>query len=164
LTANFPNQPQVTRVKSILLFTAILSMISAEIMGQTTLTDEQKKVHFTITEAFQGLADSDLAKLKQHCTPDIVILEQGVVWNMDTIESRIVTRNKDNYKRINALEFTGTTITGNMAYTYFNNRADITSNGQSTTVKWLESAILIKEGDEWKIKLLHSTLLERIKK
>jgi hypothetical protein len=30
-------------------------------------------------------------------------------------------------------------------------------NGQKIEYYWLESAVLIKEGNEWKVKMLHST-------
>lgn len=54
-----------------------------------------------------------------------------------------------------------TKISGKIAWTTYYNQADVTRNGTAYVVKWLETAILTKEDGQWKIKTLHSTLVNR---
>ncbi len=44
-----------------------------------------------------------------------------------------------------------------LAWTIYHNKADITINGNFQSVKWVETVILKKRNEHWKIKLLHST-------
>ena len=46
---------------------------------------------------------------------------------------------------------------GDMAWVSYHNTADLSVQTKKMKVQWLESAVLIKEGQHWKIRLLHST-------
>ena len=47
-----------------------------------------------------------------------------------------------------------------MAWVSYWNKEEIRREGQLRTVVWLESAVMVRENDRWKIQLLHSTRLE----
>ena len=47
-----------------------------------------------------------------------------------------------------------------MAWVSYWNKAEIRREDQLRTVVWLESAVMVRENDRWKIQLLHSTRLE----
>jgi hypothetical protein len=151
-------------MKKIFLIISLTTATAFAVKSQNKLTTDQQQVQKTITEMFRGIAESDQEQVRHNCTTDIKILENGVVWNIDSLVSKINERKSLSYTRINTLDFIETTINRNVAWAFYNNQADVTLNGQSGTIKWLESALLIKDGKEWKIKLLHSTLVERIKK
>jgi ketosteroid isomerase-like protein len=110
---------------------------------------------------FQALADRNLTNLKNNCTSDILILENGSVWNLDTLMQKVSQNTAPDFKRNNSFEFLDTKISGKIAWATYNNQAEITRNGKTGIIKWLETAILSKEDGQWKIKTLHSTLLKR---
>jgi len=110
---------------------------------------------------FQALADRNLAKLKLNCTADILIIETGEVWNLDTLVQAVSQNTAADFKRINSFEFINTKVSGKTGWTTYYNQAEVTRNGKHRPVKWIETAILVKEDGQWKIKTLHSTLLKR---
>lgn len=166
LTLSFRNSNEQIKLlmKKTFLIIYMINAFAFSAKSQNTLTTEQQQVQKAIIEMFQGFADLNPEKIRGNCTADIMVLENGVVWNLDTLVLKVNERKSQNFKRINKLDFKETKVEGNIAWTIYNNEADITLNGQSVLIKWLESAVLIKEGNEWKIRLLHSTLVERIKK
>jgi ketosteroid isomerase-like protein len=145
-----------------LSFTAIF-LYTLTLFGnaQEKLIEKQHLVQKTVIEMFQSLADRDLNTLKNNCTSDILILESGAIWNIDSLVQKVNQNSGADFKRINTLEFIETNISGNIAWTTYNNNAEITRNGKTIVIKWLETAIVIKTKGSWKIKNLHSTLLSR---
>jgi len=89
-------------------------------------------------------------------------LENGAVWNNDTLMKKINwSKNKyESFKRVNRIEFIRTEIRGNTAWTCFYNEADFRMDSTTRFVRWLESAVLIKQRNEWKIQQFHSTVLK----
>ncbi|MCW3080158.1 nuclear transport factor 2 family protein [Segetibacter sp.] len=121
---------------------------------------EQKKVNETITALFDGIAELDFLKIKKNATRDLIVLENGAIWNTDTLTSRLEPLKKMSFKRTNTLNFINTEVKGNAAWVYYNNTAEMTINGKQRTAHWLESAVLVKEDKDWKVKLLHSTAVQ----
>lgn len=144
----------------------IISLVSAYSLRaqikQVKLTEKQA-VQKVIVDVFQALSDRDTGQLKSNCTSSFLLLENGLVWNLDSLSQRIV-QNKavSDFKRINTIDFIATKVRNNTAWTTYNNQAEVTKNGQHTLIRWLETAVLLKEGKAWKIEVLHSTLIKRI--
>lgn len=151
-------------MKKILLTS--LFFIAVIVCGKTqeNATSTEQKVKQTVADMFQALADQDIEKIKTYCTTDIMIVEDGAIWNIDTLIQKISQNKSADFKRINTFDFIDTQVKDNIAWTTYNNHADITANGSGFMIKWIETAILIKESKEWKIRVLHVTLKERIKK
>jgi ketosteroid isomerase-like protein len=120
---------------------------------------EAAKIHNVIRTVFDGLAERDVRKIFDNCTEDIVILEHGELWNTDSITVNLDRIKNLDFKRNNFLEFIKTEVNGNTGWVYYNNRAEITVNGRLQKIAWLESAVLVKKGEAWKLKLLHSTVV-----
>lgn len=120
-------------------------------------------VQQVVRDMFEALAVLDVEKTKSLCTADVMILESGQVWNFDSLALRISTRKAKSadFKRVNQLDFIETKMVGNAAWVSYFNKADISFGGKTTHVKWLETVVLRKEKEVWKIALLHSTELER---
>jgi hypothetical protein len=146
-----------------LLCVAVISLISVfYLRAQVKLTENQQLVQKVIIDTFQALSDRDTDKLKSNCTPDLLLLENGIVWNLDSLTQKN-NQNKaiTEFKRINKIGFIETKVWNNIAWTTYNNQAEVSKNGQHSLIKWLETAVLIKEGKIWKIEVLHSTLIKR---
>jgi len=146
-------------MKQILLSIFLLFSLTT-ISAQTK--SEKENVELTVKSAFDALAELNLETMKSSCTPDLLILENGIVWNMDTIAMKIsALKTIPDFKRTNKFDFFDTQIRGNTAWTCYHNEATGVSKGKSFEIKWLESAILIKEKGSWKISMIHSSLISR---
>jgi hypothetical protein len=119
-----------------------------------------QKPEDAIRQVFQALSDGSIDKMEQVVTPDVKILEHGVVWTIDTIRHYLSKKRPEDFKRVNTFDFFQTEVSDNMAFVSYHNRADIHANNKDRTVKWLESAVLVKDKNVWKVKMLHSTRLD----
>ena len=108
---------------------------------------------------FQGLSERNLDKMRSCTTRDFTILEHGVIWNIDTLGAFAAKPLPAGFKRINTFDFFQADVRKDMAFVSYRNKAEISTPGQLRTVQWLESAVFIKEGKSWKLKMLHSTRL-----
>ncbi len=144
-----------------LFLTTLLLLTTLHLHAQETFSNEKQSAQKAVTDFFQSLADRDPEKLKLYCTPDVLILESGSVWNLDTLVQKISKITAPNFKRVNSIEFLDTNITSEVAWISFYNMAEITLNEKQISVKWLETAILVKEKGQWKLRTLHSTTLKR---
>jgi ketosteroid isomerase-like protein len=140
---------RLTLILAVLMFPALAFSQNAE----------QNKVKNTIKGMFDGLSNLSIEQVKKNSTEDLMIIENGEVWNMDTL-STIINALKDfNPVRVNSFEFLKTEIQGQTAWVAYWNNATVTTNVQKIEYKWLESAVLVKQGNDWKVKMLHSTRL-----
>lgn len=141
-----------------LLLSTFIFLIS--LYPQATKT-EQESVNQVLIKFFDGISALDLKLMQQCVTNDFLLLEGGDVWNMDTIAVYLKRYETGSFSRINALHFIRTEVNGNIAWVAYNNAAEIINKEEKRSAKWLESAVLIRAGNEWKIQLLHSTPLNR---
>ncbi len=142
-----------------LLFIAF--SISSMLIAQQPLTANHQEVQQTVIKMFDALSNRDSVSLKLYCAGDITLYEYGQIWNMDTLINKAIRLNTaTDFKRINTIDFINTTISNEVAWATYYNQADIIRNGKQTAVKWLETVVLEKEENKWKIKLLHSTLIK----
>lgn len=128
---------------------------------------ETEKVKAVIQDSFdQVLANFEINKISDFYTEDFLLLESGHIWNTDSI-IRILSSAKSKlrkYKRTNNFEFLSVKIFENRAWLAFHNTATIISPNQERKYRrWLESAVLVKEEGRWKIELLHSSDLDKLK-
>ena len=154
------NLKLITLKKIIILILAIYT--STLLQAQQQLTKDQQAVHKTVINFFEALSNRDSVSLKDHCTADILLFETGSTWNADTLILKAITLNTaTDFKRINTFDFINTTVTDNTAWVTYNLHSEITRNGKQSTMQWMETVIVIKEKQKWKIKVLHSTLTKR---
>lgn len=139
------------------LCTVIAALAISALPAQDRPATERQAVQQTVINFFDALAKRDTVALRFYCVPEILLFENGGVWNLDTLVQGIRQNQATDFKRINSIEFIHTEIKKDIAWTTYNNQADITRNGKQRTVKWVETVILLKEKKNWKIKLLHST-------
>ena len=93
---------------------------------------------------------------------DVTFYEYGKTWSVDTLIRLAITKNKAaDFKRVNKLDFINTTVSENAAWTTYNLHSEITRNGKTESVHWLETVILVRHEKKWKISVLHSSLVKR---
>lgn len=140
----------------------VLSGILLTTNGQEKASPAQQTVQSVIRGVFEAISAMDMESVQSYCKPDIKILESGKIWNLDSLALRVNgAKASANLKRVNNIDFLDTRVNGNVAWTYYNNEAIFTSGEKTFSIKWLESAVLVREKGEWKISFLHSTTLER---
>lgn len=142
------------------LSTFYLFAITLTATAQEKPTPEQMKVQQVIQQIFESFSDGSIEKMERSVTADVNILEDGEVWTLDTIRLFFQKPRPADFKRINNFEFLKTEVHETMAFVSYYNTAAIHSNNRNVTVKWLESAVLVKEGEAWKIRMLHSTRIQ----
>ena len=141
---------------TVLLF--LLFLISTTLFAQKQT--EQQQVQQVLRLVFEAFSEGSVAKMEQALTADVKILETGEVWTLDTVRSYFARPRPADYKRLNTLDFFQTEVEGKMAFVSYHNTAAIHANGKDRMVKWLESAVLVKQGKSWRVKMLHSTRLQ----
>jgi len=154
------NLKLITLKKIIILILAIY--ISTLLHAQQQLTKDQQEVNQTVINFFEAISNRNSADLKDNCTVDILLFENGSIWNADTLILKAITLNTaTDFKRINTFDFINTTVADNTAWVTYNLHSEITRNGKQSTVQWMETVIVIKVKQKWKIRVLHSTLIRR---
>jgi ketosteroid isomerase-like protein len=145
-----------------IIFLIISISISTQLRAQKVFTSEQKEVQQTVINLFEALSSRDSISLKKYCAADITLFEYGNSWNVDTLILKAITLNTAiDFKRINAIDFISTEVNGNTAWANYHLHSEITRNGKQSDVRWIETVVAVKEDKKWKIKVLHSTLLQR---
>lgn len=120
---------------------------------------DDKVVNQVIIKFFDGLSEPSEQKLEETTTKDFVLLEHGEVWNIDSLTRYFDGIRKAKTVRVNEFKFIKNQQQCNTAWVSYHNKATLTTNSKTRVVEWLESAVLVKKGGEWKISLLHSTRL-----
>jgi hypothetical protein len=118
-------------------------------------------VQQVVIKLFDGIAGIDSSEIVTQVTKDFLLLEDGQIWNTDSLIKVLKPMKTQDFKRTNEFRFVSQQIVGNMTWLVYYNTAHISFNGQKRDVNWLESAVLVKEDDIWKVKLLHSTMLRK---
>ena len=130
--------------------------------AQEPSTENKQAVQRTIINAFDALSKKDSLMVKEYCATDILLFENGATWNLDTLIKKAITLNTaPDFKRVNSFEFINTTVNKNTAWVTYNLSSEVTRDGKQSAIKWLETVVLVKDKNHWKIKVLHSTLIKR---
>ena len=106
----------------------------------------------------------DATAIDQFYTKDFTLLENGEIWNNDSIKinfKKVKLKEKVIPKRTNKIDFVEVTIGNGMAWVTYYNQGTWTEGDQFLgKANWLESAVLIWTEKRWKIQMLHSTVIK----
>jgi hypothetical protein len=131
------------------------------IFSATSFAQKDKtKIEGSIAGFFNGMSLVNADTLRFYATPDFQLLENGEVWNLDTLISKVMPRKDSRIQRVNTFEFIRTEQTGDIAWVTYHNSAEFSLGEKKQTVKWMESAVLVKDKGRWKLQMLHSTKLK----
>ena len=120
-------------------------------------------VKHLIEGSFQEIwSDLDTTRIRAYHTDDFILLEQGLVWNNDSIARYLRDEQKrmeeGQYQRLNRFEYVKTVQRENTIWVAYKNYGTWVKGSDTLgTAQWLESAIAIRENNGWKIQQLHST-------
>ena len=134
----------------------ILLIITTAVFSQK----DKNKIEAAIVGFFNGLSLTNVDTLKYHTTSDFHLIEDGEIWNMDTLVSKVMAPGRNKITRINKFEFIKMEERGSMAWVSYHNTAVFSLGEKQQTVNWMESAVLLKIEGRWQIQMLHSTPLK----
>lgn len=139
-----------------------IALILATMANAQTADKAQLAVQQTIQNMFATLTTADTSALKSFVTRDVRFYEYGQVWPLDTLIQKVMQmKSTPGFTRTNSFEFVSTTIRDASAWATYYLQSAITRNGKAETVKWMETVVLVKEKQAWKVAVLHSTNLSR---
>jgi len=144
-------------MKTLILFSL---MFTTSLFCSAQKAAEQKQIQSTIVIFFDGLATMNETLMREQVTNDMTLHEDGKIWNVDTLVKFINPMKGKGYKRENEFDFIKTTQNGNVAWVSYFNKAVISFGDKTRNIKWLESAVLVKENAKWKIAHMNSTTLK----
>ncbi|MGO8056357.1 hypothetical protein, partial [Rhizobium leguminosarum] len=72
-------------------------LLPISLFAQQEASNDEKKIKEVIIQLFDGFAELNHTKITKHTTPDFILLENGAVWNNDTIVKKI-TFSKNKYE------------------------------------------------------------------
>ena len=112
-----------------------------------------------VKELFASMSKFDGNAMQATSTADFQLLEHGEDWTMQDLIDAVQPKGKP-YERKNFFNQIRARQQGDVAWVSYWNKAEIIREGGVRTIIWLESAVVVKENDQWKVQLLHSTRLE----
>jgi hypothetical protein len=112
-----------------------------------------------VKDLFAAMSKHDGKAMQETSTEDFQLLEHGEDWTMQKLVDAVQPNGKP-YERKNFFSQIRARQNGNVAWVSYWNKAEIIRESGLRTVVWLESAVVVREDDRWKIQLLHSTRLE----
>jgi hypothetical protein len=124
----------------------------AQVVAKDEAAIKQRVVRF-----FDGIAKLDEPVIRDEVTNDFQLLEDGLVWNADSLMVALRKVNSASFSRINSIDFISVTQRDDVAWVSYWNHADVSMGDRKFKLKWLESAILIKSDNRWRISVLHAT-------
>ncbi|QDT11568.1 hypothetical protein K239x_35680 [Planctomycetes bacterium K23_9] len=112
-----------------------------------------------VKEMFDAMSRHDGKAMQETATEDFQLLEHGEDWTMQKLIDAVQPKGKP-YQRKNFFKQIRARQNGGVAWVSYWNKAEIRRESKLRTLVWLESAVMVKEDDRWKIQLMHSTRLE----
>lgn len=112
-----------------------------------------------VKELFAAMSKHDGEAMRETATKDFQLLEHGEDWSMQKLVDAVQPKGKP-YERLNFFKQIRARQKGDVAWVSYWNKAEIRREGKLRTLVWLESAVVVKERDRWKVQLMHSTRLD----
>jgi ketosteroid isomerase-like protein len=122
-------------------------------------TNESPEIEKTITGLFDAMSAADLVKLADFLCDDFQLAEAGMVMSKQEAVDLLKGSVNTEAQRTHKITVIRTHIDGSFAWIAYWNEARIVSEEKTREVKWLETAVLRKEKNEWKLEFLQSTKL-----
>jgi hypothetical protein len=113
----------------------------------------------SVQNLFAGISEFNDFNIKAEVTDDFKLLEDGEVWDIDML-IKAIKPTGDAYTRRNYFSLINVVSKNDVVWISYWNKATFLMQGKSNDVTWLESVVIIKEKEKWKIQLMHSTKLE----
>ena len=142
-------------------FIILMMFFSTISFCQDSNETDKTRVKNLVIESFDEIwSKLDAENIDKYYTKDFLLLENGEVWNNDSIKNYLdnAMLRKPSLKRMNTIEVIEIKIANKMAWIAYQNYATFsTDNKISRKAHWLESATAILTENGWKLEMLHST-------
>ena len=133
--------------------------------GQVSNETDKKLIKNLVMESFDEIWSKLNSKnIDKYYTKDFLLLENGEVWNNDTIANYLdkALLDKPNPTRINTIEIIDIKVGNKTAWVAYHNYATFSIDGKIVfKAHWLESATAILTDKGWKLDMLHSTPIKK---
>ncbi len=142
-------------------FIILMMFFTTISFGQVSDENDKTRIKNLIIESFDEIwSKLDAKNIDKYYTKDFLLLENGEVWNNDSIKNYLdnAILRKPNLKRMNSIEVIEIKIANKMAWIAYQNYATFSSDDKIIRkAHWLESATAILTKNGWKLEMLHST-------
>src|SRR4029434_4004886 len=120
-------------------------------------TNDEVQVTEALRSMFAALSVEDILKLRTVVAPDFYAFEAGGRITGDALIDLIKKAHAAGKVYVWTVNEPEVHIDGSMAWVTYINRGSIKDASETKNVRWLESAVLRKEKDNWRIQFFHST-------
>jgi hypothetical protein len=142
-------------------FIILMMFFTTITFGQVSNETDKTRIKNLIIESFDEIwSKLDAKNIDKYYTKDFLLLENGEVWNNDSIKNYLdnAMLRKPSLKRMNTIEVIEIKIANKLAWIAYQNYATFsTDNKIIRKAHWLESATAILTENGWKLEMLHST-------
>lgn len=143
------------------ILTFLLVFISSLSFAQNQKEADILSLKKLVEDSFQDiLTDFKSEKIEDYFTKDFILIENGEIWNNDSVRNYLVKGRFRTPKpiRVNEFDFFNIEIKGDIAWvSYYNTARFTTENSPPRIVNWMETVIAIRTVEGWRIKLLHNS-------
>lgn len=133
--------------------------------GQVSNENDKKIIKNLVIESFDEIWSKLNSKnIDKYYTKDFLLLENGEVWNNDTIAKYLdkAILEKPNPKRVNTIKIIEIKVANKTAWVAYHNYATFSIDDKNVyEAHWLESATAILTDKGWKLDMLHSTPIKK---
>ena len=109
-----------------------------------------------VRNLFAAMSAFDYVRMRSTVTDDFQLLEDGEVWDIETLIDAI-RPGEGSYVRRNFFSPIRVENKDEVVWVSYWNRATFAVQDRVSEQVWLESVVLIKDRGEWKVQLMHST-------
>ena len=109
-----------------------------------------------VRNLFAAMSSFDYARMRSTVTDDFQLLEDGEVWDIETLISAI-RPGEGSYLRRNFFSPIRVETNKEAIWVSYWNRATFVVQDEVRERVWLESVVLVEDQGEWKVQLMHST-------
>lgn len=135
-------------------FLIIVTVVAAQ---QSQPVSENQDVVNTMTDFFKAIQDGNDVKYRSLTEPEFFVFDGGRRLSrdamLDTMKALEAAGNRYDWHVTDPQVH----VSGNIAWIAYTNQGSVTNAGVTKPRKWLESAILQRDGGRWKITFAQST-------
>lgn len=134
------------------------ALLSTVVVPGASAEGDEEAVKTMITDWYAAYAaGNDEAHYRTFLADDYVLLENGVLMDIEADVAMLTTDREPGFQRKDRFDFKFVTVRGDIAYTVYFLDSDIVDDKMKRQRRWLESAFLRRVDGKWRAALLHST-------
>ena len=142
------------QITLILLFLIPYNSISQIKNDSIAITQVLKKT-------YEALGNYDVQSYLENCTEDYLLVENGeFIWTLEQEIDHFKKNQNLDIIRKDRFKIHTLKIVDDFAYIVYDLWSEMEKNNLVRKFHWVESSILRKDGEKWKVELIHSTKIE----